>query len=296
MSSIESVLHEHRVFEPGSTVTQQATIPGMAAYQALCAEAGRDYEGFWAGLARELLIWHKPFSQVLDESSAPFYKWFSDGELNVSYNCLDRHLAERGDKTAIIFEADNGEVSKVSYKALHQRVCQFANGLKTLNLNIGDRVVIYLPMGVEAIVAMQACVRLGLTHSVVFGGFSAKSLQERIEDAKARLVITADGQFRGGKTMPLKAAVDEALAMPGCGSVQKVVVLQRTGMETAWNAGDIWWHDLIAGQADTCESVNVGAEHPLFLLYTSGSRQAQGRAACLGGLSAACHEHHALGV
>ncbi len=271
MSSIESVSHEHRVFEPGAEVAQQATISSMEAYRALCAEAEQDYTGFWAKLARELLVWHKPFTRTLDESNAPFYRWFDDGELNVSWNCLDKHLATQPDKTAIIFEADDGSVTHVSYQALYHRVCQFANGLKTLKLNIGDRVVIYLPMGIEAIVAMQACARLGLTHSVVFGGFSSKSLQERIHDAGARAVITADGQFRGGRTMPLKSAVDEALTMPGCETVEKVVVLKRTGMDVAWNARDIWWSDLVNGQADTCEPVMVGAEHPLFLLYTSGS-------------------------
>jgi acetyl-CoA synthetase len=268
---IESVSHEHRIFEPSAATTQQANIASMDAYHALCAEAEQDYQGFWAKLARELLVWHKPFTKVLDESNAPFYKWFDDGELNVSYNCLDKHLATQADKTAIIFEADDGSVTTVSYQQLYHRVCQFANGLKTLNLKVGDRVVIYLPMGIEAIVAMQACARLGLIHSVVFGGFSAKSLQERIHDAKARAVITADGQFRGGKSLPLKNAVDEALAMPGCESIEKVVVLKRTGMDIAWNSRDIWWSDLIQGQADTCEPVMVGGEHPLFLLYTSGS-------------------------
>jgi acetyl-CoA synthetase len=243
----------------------------MEAYQSLCLEAEKDYEGFWARQAQELLTWQKPFTKVLDESAAPFYQWFADGELNVSYNCLDRHLATRGDKVALIFEADDGTVTQVTYKELYHRVCQFANALKTLNLNVGDRVVIYLPMGIEAVVAMQACARLGLTHSVVFGGFSAKSLQERIEDAQARAVITSDGQFRGGRTMPLKSAVDEALTMPGTESIEKVIVLKRTGSEVAWNARDVWWHDLVAGKADTCAPVWVNAEHPLFLLYTSGS-------------------------
>ncbi len=271
MSTIESVLTENRVFEPSADVLKQAAIPSMDAYRALCAEAEQDYEGFWARQARELLDWHRPFTQVLDESGAPSYRWFADGTLNVSWNCLDRHLATRGDKTALIFEADDGKVSTVTYRALHQRVCRFANALKTLNLDVGDRVVIYLPMGIEAVVAMQACARLGLTHSVVFGGFSAKSLQERIEDAGARAVITSDGQFRGGRTLPLKSAVDEALNMPGTGSIEKVVVLRRTGMEIAWNARDLWWHEIEAGQTDTCEPVWVNAEHPLFLLYTSGS-------------------------
>lgn len=269
--SIESVLHENRVFEPSDAFKQQATVSGMAAYNALCEEAAADYEGFWAKLARELLIWHKPFTKTLNESNAPFYKWFEDGELNVSANCLDRHLNTIPNKTAIIFEADNGDSKKVSYKELYHQVCQFANGLKKLNLNLGDRVIIYLPMGIEAVVAMQACARIGLTHSVVFGGFSAKSLNERIIDAGAKAVITADGQFRGGKTLPLKQAVDEGIAMGGCNSIQQVVVLKKTGQEVTWNAHNIWWHDLIDGCADSCEPVIVNAEHPLFLLYTSGS-------------------------
>ena len=269
--SIESVSHETRVFEPSEAFKQKAIVSGMAAYNKLCAEAAADYEGFWAKLALELLVWHKPFTKTLNESQAPFYKWFEDGQLNISANCLDKHLATIPNKVAIIFEADNGDVKNVTYKALYHQVCQFANGLKTLNLNVGDRVMIYLPMGIEAIVAMQACARLGLTHSVVFGGFSAKSLQERIADTSARAVITSDGQFRGGKALPLKSAVDEALAMEGCESVEKVVVFKRTGIDVTWNKRDIAWSDLIADQADTCEPVMVGAEHPLFLLYTSGS-------------------------
>ena len=273
--SIESVLHETHVFEPSEAFKQQANVSGMAAYKALCAEAEADYEGFWAKLARELLVWSKPFTKTLNESQAPFYKWFEDGELNVSYNCLDKHLATIPNKIAIIFEGDNGDSKNVTFKELHQSVCQFANGLKKLNLSVGDRVVIYLPMGIGAVVAMQACARLGLIHSVVFGGFSAKSLCERIVDAGAKVVITADGQFRGGKTLPLKLAVDEGIAQAknefGCECVEKVIVLKKTNQEIAWNANDIWWHELTAGTADTCEPVMVNAEHPLFLLYTSGS-------------------------
>ena len=269
--SIESVLTETRVFEPHPDFVKSANVSGMQAYQKLCAEAEADYEGFWAKLARELLVWNKPFTKTLNESNAPFYKWFEDGELNVSANCLDKHLKTQPNKIAIIFEADDGNVTNVTYKELYTKVCQFANGLKKLNLNVGDRVVIYLPMGIEAIVAMQACARLGLIHSVVFGGFSAKSLQERIQDAGARAVITSDGQFRGGKKLPLKSAVDEGIAMGGCESIQKVIVLKKTDQDVTWNANDIWWSDLIAGVADTCEPVMVGAEHPLFLLYTSGS-------------------------
>jgi acetyl-CoA synthetase len=269
--SIESVLHENRVFEPQDDFVKSANVSGMTSYHQLCKEAETDYEGFWAKLARELLVWHKPFTKTLNQDNAPFYKWFEDGELNVSANCLDKHLATIPNKTAIIFEADNGEVKNVTYQELYHQVCQFANGLKTLNLKLGDRVIIYLPMGIEAVVAMQACARLGLIHSVVFGGFSAKSLNERIIDAGAAAVITSDGQFRGGKTLPLKQAVDEGISMGGCESIQKIVVLKKTGQEVAWAANNIWWSDLIAGQADTCEPVMVNAEHPLFLLYTSGS-------------------------
>ena len=269
--SIESVLHENRVFEPSEAFKQQATVSGIAAYNALCAEFNADYAGTWAKLARELLVWHKPFTKALNEEKAPFYKWFEDGELNVSANCLDKHLATIPNKTAIIFEADDGTSKKVTYIELYHQVCQFANGLKSLNLSFGSRVIIYLPMGIEAVVAMQACARIGLIHSVVFGGFSAKSIHERILDAGAAAIITSDGQHRGGKTLPLKNAVDEAIAMGVCESIQKVIVLKKTGQEVAWNSNDIWWNDLIVGVADTCEPVMVNAEHPLFLLYTSGS-------------------------
>ncbi len=269
--SIESVLHENRIFHPSDAFKSQAHVSGMDAYHALCAEATADFQGFWAKLARELLVWHKPFTKTLNEENAPFYKWFEDGELNVSANCLDKHLNTIPNKTAIIFEADNGESKKISYKELYHQVCRFANGLKKLNLPLGARVIIYLPMGIEAVVAMQACARLGLIHSVVFGGFSAKSIHERILDAGASAIITSDGQFRGGKTMQLKAAVDEALSMGGCESIQKVIVLKKTGQEVSSGGNDVWWNDLIAGVADTCEPVLVNAEHPLFLLYTSGS-------------------------
>ncbi|MDD5242127.1 MAG: acetate--CoA ligase [Sulfuricella sp.] len=272
MSSIESVMTENRVFEPSEAFKAQANVKGMEGYQALCAQAEKDYEGFWADQARDLLVWKKPFTKVLDESNAPFYKWFDDGEMNVSYNCLDKHLATQPNKVAIIFEADDGKITKITYQELYHRVCQFANGLKALGTKKGDRVIIYLPMSIEAAVAMQACARIGAIHSVVFGGFSAKSLHERITDASAGLVITADGQFRGGKAMPLKPAVDEALTMGGCDCVKNVVVYQRTAGETVWDAKrDVWWHDAIKGQADTCEPEWVGAEHPLFILYTSGS-------------------------
>lgn len=269
---IESVLVENRVFPPPESFVRQATISSMSQYQALCDEAERDHAGFWARQAREQIQWHKPFTRSLDDSNAPFFKWFEDGELNVSYNCLDRHLGTPVEhKTAIIFEADDGTVSTITYKALHKRVCQFANGLKSLGYKKGERAIIYMPMSIEAVVAMQACARLGLTHSVVFGGFSAKSLQERIVDAGATLVIAADGQYRGGKALPLMPAVVDALALGGCEVVRHVVVYRRTGGDVAWSSQFRWMHELEAGQPETCEPEWVDAEHPLFILYTSGS-------------------------
>ncbi|MFN9774255.1 MAG: acetate--CoA ligase [Burkholderiales bacterium] len=271
-AKIESVLVENRVFPPPESFVRQATVAGMAQYRALCEEAERDHSGFWARLAREQVLWNKPFTKSLNDSEAPFFKWFEDGELNVSYNCLDRHLGTPAEgKVAIVFEADDGSVTKVTYKDLHARVCRFANGLKALGYRKGDRAIVYMPMSIEAVVAMQACARLGVTHSVVFGGFSAKSLQERIVDVGASLVIAADGQFRGGKALPLMPAVEEAFGLGGCDAVRHVVVYKRTGGEVAMKPHYRWMHELEAGQADTCEPVWVGAEHPLFVLYTSGS-------------------------
>src|SRR3982750_1662977 len=185
-STIESVLQEKRVFPPAPAFVKQANIAGMEAYRKMVAEAERDFEGFWARLGRETLSWHKPFTHVLDESKAPFYRWFHDGELNASYNCLDRNLQNgNAGKTAISFEADDGKITRVTYQELYQRVCKLANALKSLGVRKGDRVIIYIPMSIEGIAAMQACARIGATHSVVFGGFSAKSLQERIAEARA---------------------------------------------------------------------------------------------------------------
>jgi len=271
-ATIESVLQEDRLFPPSPEFVRQANVSGMAAYQALCDEAARDFEGFWARLAREHLLWKKPFTQVLDESNAPFFKWFHDGELNASYNCLDRHLKTQGHKTAIIFEADDGKVTKISYRQLYHKVCQFANALRALGIKKGERVLIYMPMSIEVVTAMQACARIGATHSVVFGGFSAKSVQERIIDAGAVAVITADGQMRGGKEIPLKPAIDEAFSLGGCEGVKNVIVYQRTGSKIVVHSPrDKWWHDVVKGQAEECEPTWVNAEHPLFILYTSGS-------------------------
>jgi acetyl-CoA synthetase len=271
-SGIESVLQENRVFPPSEAFVKQANISGMPAYKAMCAEAERDFEGFWAKLARENLLWHKPFTQTLDESNAPFFKWFADGELNASYNCIDRHLATQPDKVAMIFEADDGTVTKITYQELYHEVCRFANALKASGIKSGDRVLIYMPMSIQAVVAMQACARIGATHSVVFGGFSAKSIHERILDAGAVAIIAADGQFRGGREIVLKPVVDEALGMGGCEGIKTVFVYKRTGAKITMQAGrDVWWHDAVANQPDTCEPTWVNAEHPLFILYTSGS-------------------------
>jgi acetyl-CoA synthetase len=272
-NSIESVMVETRVFPPPQSFVQQANVSGQAAYQALLDEADRDPNAFWGRMAREQLQWTKPFTKVLDESRAPFFEWFGDGELNVSANCLDVNLKNgNANKIAIIFETDGGEVLKITYQQLYERVCKFANGLKSLGYKVGDRSIIYLPMSIEAVVAMQACARLGITHSVVFGGFSAKSLHERIVDVGASLVITADEQLRGGRAIPLKPAVDEAFGMGACEAVRHCVVYKRTGGKVNWDAKrDVWMHDLVEKQAAECAPVAVNAEHPLFILYTSGS-------------------------
>ncbi|MBU3633063.1 acetate--CoA ligase [Polynucleobacter sp. AP-Sanab-80-C2] len=273
MRSMEPLKQENRVFHPPADFVKGAAIPGMDAYTKLCAEAEKDYDGFWGRLAKENIYWKKPFTKVLDESKAPFYKWFEDGTTNASYNCLDRQVeAGLGDKTAIIFESDDGSVTKVTYKELLERVCKMANALRKMGVKSGDSVIIYMAMTIEGIVAMQACARIGAIHSVVFGGFSAQALRDRIMDVGAVAVITADGQFRGGKALPLKAICDEALSTGECPKVKHVIVSKRTGADIAMTAGrDVWMQDIMAQEATTCEPEWVSAEHPLFILYTSGS-------------------------
>ena len=242
--------------------------------ESLFAEAEADFEGFWAAQARERITWAKDFDVTLDWSNAPFAKWFVGGELNVAYNCVDRHVeAGNGDRVAIHFEGEGGDTRTITYADLQKEVAKAANALTSLGVAKGDRVAIYLPMIPEAVFAMLACARLGAPHSVVFGGFSSEALHTRIADADARVVITADGQFRRGKPAPLKAAVDAAIAHGDDESpVETVLVVQRTKGDVDWHEGrDQWWHDVVDGQSDTHEAQPHDSEHPLFILYTSGT-------------------------
>ncbi|MFM6971581.1 MAG: AMP-binding protein, partial [Rhodoluna sp.] len=264
---IESLSHEDRHFEPSAEFSASAIAqPGI--YE----QAKQHRLAFWAQQAKHL-HWHKPFTETLDWSNAPFARWFYDGEINVSYNCLDRHVnAGNGDRVALYFEGEPGDEKTYTYAELTREVKKAANVLLSLGIQAGDRVAIYMPMIPEAIIAMQAVVRIGAVHSVIFGGFSSESLHTRIEDAQAKLVITADGGFRKGKASALKPAVDQALDGGKCPSVQNVLVVRRTKQDVDWKEGrDIDWGLALGEASDEHEAKGFNAEHPLFILYTSGT-------------------------
>jgi acetyl-CoA synthetase len=266
--SLENLLHETRAFPPSPEFAAQAN-----AQASLYDEARADRLQFWARQARDLVTWRTPFTQTLDWSEAPVARWFADGTLNAAYNAVDRHVeAGHGDRVALHFEGEPGDTRTVTYADLQRDVVRAANALAALGVGKGDRVVIYMPMLVESVVAMLACARLGAPHSVVFGGFSADALRSRIADAEATLVITADGGYRRGAPSALKPAVDEALAGAGTSSVRHVLVVRRTGQDVAWTEGrDVWWHEAVEAADTFHEPVWVGAEHPLYILYTSGT-------------------------
>ena len=269
MTSIDSLLHESRRFPPSPEFVANAV-----ATPALAAAAASDRLGFWAAQATELLHWHRPFTEVLDWSNAPFAKWFADGQLNVAYNCLDRHvLAGNGDRVALHWEGEPGDSRSLTYAELTAEVKKAANALAALGVVQGDRIALYLPVVPEAVIAMLAIARLGAIHSVVFGGFSADSLRARIDDAQAKLVITADGGWRKGKVFPLKATVDAALDQaPEGTSVEHVLVVKRGENDVEWTAGrDLWWHDTVDTADAEHEAEAFDSENPLFILYTSGT-------------------------
>jgi acetyl-CoA synthetase len=270
--TIESVLNEGRCFEPPADLAASARFGSMAAYSDLVARVEADPDVFWGEQAREHLHWFSPFHTVLDWSNPPFARWFEGGTTNLSFNCLDRHLeGPRAQKTALIWEGEPGDVRTFTYRQLHAEVCRAANALKALGIGKGDLVALYMPMVPEAAIAMLACARIGAPHSVVFGGFSAEALRDRLIDGEVKLVITADGGFRKDKAVALKPAVDEALG-EGCPSVQKVLVVKRTGDPTAMEEGrDVWWHDLVPAQSADCPAEPMASEDRLFVLYTSGS-------------------------
>ncbi len=270
---IESVLQEERVFAPPQSLSAEAAVGSLEAYRALVAQADADPDAFWGQQAKEHLHWFQPFEQVLDWSNPPFARWFEGGTTNLSYNCLDRHLdGPRADKTALIWEGEPGDVRRFSYRELHGEVCRAANALKALGIGKGDLVALYMPMVPEAAIAMLACARIGAPHSVVFGGFSADALRDRLIDGEAKAVITADGGFRKDKPVALKPAVDEALAGGAVPSVQAVLVVQRTQGAVTMEAGrDHWWHEQVPQQAAECPAEPMASEDRLFVLYTSGS-------------------------
>ena len=266
---IESVLKEDRVFEPPKDFSAKAQIKTLQDYETLYKQALDDPEGFWASMAKEL-DWFKPWEKVL-EWNPPFAKWFVGGRTNIAHNCLDRHLTTaRKNKAAIIWEGEPGDERILTYQALHREVCKFANVLKQIGVHTGDRVAIYMPMVPELPIAMLACARIGATHSVVFGGFSAEALRDRINDAQAKVVVTADGGYRRGGEIPLKKAVDDAIQQTP--SIEHVIVYRRTGSQVHMEPGrDHWWHELMANASEECPAEALDAEHPLYILYTSGT-------------------------
>jgi acetyl-CoA synthetase len=267
--TIQSVSREARSFPPPADFAARALINDAAAYEKLYRRSIDDPEGFWAETARAELTWSRDFKKVLDWK-LPYSKWFEDGQINLSANCLDRHLATRGDKVALDWEGEPGDTRTLTYRELHAEVCKFANAMKALGIVAGDRVAIYMPMIPEAAVAMLACTRIGAPHTVVFGGFSAEALRDRINDCGAKLCITADGGWRRGKSVPLKANVDAALAQTP--SVQSCVVARRTRESVNMQAGrDVWWDDVMNKAPADCPPASLSAEHPLFILYTSGT-------------------------
>ncbi|MFM7436316.1 MAG: acetate--CoA ligase, partial [Vulcanococcus sp.] len=276
-SGIESVLQEQRLFEPPAALAASARIGSLEAYRALVARADADPDAFWGEQARSQLHWFEPFHTVLDWSNPPFARWFEGGTTNLSYNCLDRHLnGPRADKTALIWEGEPGDERRFTYRQLHAEVCKAANALKALGIGKGDLVALYMPMVPEAAIAMLACARIGAPHSVVFGGFSADALRDRLIDGEAKAVITADGGFRKDKPVPLKPAVDEALtANGGAPSVQHVLVVERlagaAGPCAMAPGRDHWWHALVEAQSPDCPAEPMASEDRLFVLYTSGS-------------------------
>lgn len=276
-TNIMSVLHEERVFKPAKEFSQQAHVKSMAEYRALYNESIKAPNQFWGRQAKSELVWSKPFKKVV-EFKAPNAKWFLGGKLNVSYNCIDRHVEEgRGNKAALIWEGEPGEERTLTFRQLQREVSRFGNVLKRNGIRKGDRVIIYLPMVIEAVVAMQACARIGAVHSVIFGGFSAQSVADRVHDCGAKMIITSDGSYRRGSIVPLKQNVDDALKVKENGkaltsSIQHVIVLKRTGHEIKFNKGrDLWWHDEMSQVDNDCPPVAIDSEDPLFILYTSGS-------------------------
>jgi acetyl-CoA synthetase len=266
--AIESVLNEARVFPPPPEFARQAHIKSFEEYEKLYAEAAADVPEFWTKQA-ESLDWFKKWDTIL-EWNEPFAKWFVGGKINISHNCLDRHLATRGDKLAFIWEGEPGEQRTLTYAELHREVCRFANVLKKLGVATGDRVALYMPLVPELAIAMLACARIGATHTVIFGGFSADAIRDRVIDCACKLIVTADGGYRRGSEIKLKSIVDEAAVK--CPTVEKIVVYRRTGSEVQMQAGrDHWWHEIVETVDDNCPSEHLDSEHPLYILYTSGT-------------------------